>query len=901
MDAFLFSSNSSCPSSRTLRRQCSTTTVLRTQFSRSVNFHARPRNAIRPVFACLVSSADDGKLSPNIGEGLVVDSVEALEKAMSLMGLIPSDPETKSAASSIDDESIDSLDSTSSSTASSTQKLYSSQEIASTLLASTFFSDAFDANGTSSSDEAKLELDDPILLYPDAESGADYIDPLDDSQSLEQVGPSAATENSLRKEDPDVLRPPFENGDDEDMLSFSEALEHSPPNFAKSALNIKLSSVRERRQRATRLAGVDAITVPQLGALGAIEDSSEFSEIFAKGESEAQSRWHIESTRAASILALERAADEIPYSALTSIGAKICFLNAEVPFRPKPFPALRKAVFESNSVECVLCNFPILKTDLQAGYFCSQCYSKIFVQIDSPTGPLPQHKSLGDLPPDVREIVDRIWQERGAQKRNAVGNVFPGTGRANTQAYAQFWNSASSTSSEDKKDQLVGVSISTTSSSTGSTSAGGGPRVPPEPPVPLNGNGAGMNDEWVVNASDRSLRTINPIRNLVQGIDVKPNPAKELIKLSVGDPTIYGNLKVSQKGVDKYCEVIREMQSNGYSMSMGSLEARTAVAKRYSLPDAPLSPDDVVLTAGTSGAVEVAIGALANEGDNILIPQPGFPLFRTIAEGFGVECRYYKLLPNQSWAIDLEHLATLADSRTVAIVVNNPSNPCGSVFGKSHIQDLLKTASDLHLPIIADEVYADMVFSRQEFASIGSQSKSVPVLSVGGISKQFVVPGWRLGWVLIHDRGDVFHRGQVRKGIRQLTTRMLVPNTPAQAVLPTLLSDGVQDASFRKIMRELEVNAAFTVKALASAPGMRCIEPQGSMYTMVEIDANLLGFEDDMHFTKALLQEESVFVLPGQCFQAPNFVRIVFCAPHVILSEAFHRIRSFCSRHAGVL
>lgn len=381
-----------------------------------------------------------------------------------------------------------------------------------------------------------------------------------------------------------------------------------------------------------------------------------------------------------------------------------------------------------------------------------------------------------------------------------------------------------------------------------------------------------------------------------------PNPGLDLIKLSVGDPTVYGNLKVPQRFIDRYCEAIKGGKYNGYSLSYGTLAAREAVAKRYTLPgtQSALTADDVVLASGTSGALELCIGALCNEGDNILLARPGFPLFATIAGNFGVECRYYDTLPNQRWEINLGKLenGSIIDARTKAIVVNNPSNPCGSVYSREHILEIFCVAERFHLPVIADEVYADMAFSGTAFHSMGSLSENVPVLSVGGISKQFVVPGWRLGWVCIHDRNGVLANGGMLQGMRQLTTRMLVPNSPAQACVPEMLGGSVEDTGFRELMNTLETNAQFTVKALQEAPGIRCIAPQGAMYTMAELDTQLLGFKDDMEFTKTLLKEESVFVLPGQCFQAPNFIRIVFCAPQFVLSEAFHRMRRFCKRHA---
>lgn len=408
---------------------------------------------------------------------------------------------------------------------------------------------------------------------------------------------------------------------------------------------------------------------------------------------------------------------------------------------------------------------------------------------------------------------------------------------------------------------------------------------------------------WKVNSSDRAQRTINPIRNLVQNIKVNPNPDKEVIKLSVGDPTVYGNLKVNETIIDIYADILRNSSMvHGYSHSTGLVHARQAVADRYSRGlEKPLTSDDVILTCGTSGAIELVFGVLANEGDNILLPQPGFPLFRTLANNLGIECQYYRLRPHDNWKVELSDMKQLINDRTKAIVVNNPSNPCGSVFERTHIEEICAIAEKFRIPIISDEVYADMTFKSDDavpYVSFGQASTHVPVFCVGGISKQFVVPGWRLGWILIHDRYNIFADAGVYKGLLQLTTRMLVPNTPAQMIVPNLLNDNHQE-TFKLVMDTLEINAKFMFERLSQVDGLKCIQPQGAMYMMVLVDVKNMGLKDDMHFVEELYKEEAVFVLPGQCFQAPNFFRIVFSAPQHILSDACSRIEAFCQRRVA--
>lgn len=119
--------------------------------------------------------------------------------------------------------------------------------------------------------------------------------------------------------------------------------------------------------------------------------------------------------------------------------------------------------------------------------------------------------------------------------------------------------------------------------------------------------------------------------------------------------------------------------------------------------------------------------------------------------------RSYNLLPQKNWEVDLNYMEQLIDNDTCAIVINNPSNPCGSVFSKEHIYEILKIAEKHFLPIIADEIYEHMVFPGTKYYSFSSLSKNVPILSCGGLTKRFIVPGWRLGWIVIHDRNNAFH------------------------------------------------------------------------------------------------------------------------------------------------
>ncbi|KAF9918028.1 hypothetical protein BX616_010553 [Lobosporangium transversale] len=403
-------------------------------------------------------------------------------------------------------------------------------------------------------------------------------------------------------------------------------------------------------------------------------------------------------------------------------------------------------------------------------------------------------------------------------------------------------------------------------------------------------------NSWKVSASIVAKRTSNPIRAIVDHIKVKPNVAKSMISLALGDPTLFGNFKIHESCTEAVSKQLHSYKSNGYPPSTGYPHARQAVADKFTRPDAPLTAQDVILASGCSGAIDMCIGVLCNEGDNILLPRPGFSLYQTLADSKGIEVRYYDLLPESNWEMDLKHLESLIDERTATVVMNNPSNPCGSVFKKQHLLDFLAVCERNHLPVIADEIYCDLVFSGNEFFPLASLTTTVPVLAVGGLAKKYLVPGWRLGWLFIHDRNDIFG-AEIRDGLNSLSQLILGPNSLVQSALQDILHN-TDPAFYNDTRVQLEANAKMSTDILSKVPGLKVIIPQGAMYVMIGINvAEFKDIENDIVFTEKLLGEESVMCLPGSVFQCPNFIRIVFTSPSEVLQEAYNRMAEFCARH----
>jgi tyrosine aminotransferase len=243
----------------------------------------------------------------------------------------------------------------------------------------------------------------------------------------------------------------------------------------------------------------------------------------------------------------------------------------------------------------------------------------------------------------------------------------------------------------------------------------------------------------------------------------------------------------------------------------------------------------------------------------------------------------------------LEHLTSLIDDKTAALIINNPSNPCGSVFSKDHLLSILSLAYKHKLPIISDEIYADIVFSPAKFHPIASLTDRVPILTVGGLAKQYFVPGWRVGWILIHDRSGLL--AEIRRGLVSLSQLILGSNSLVQSVLPALLHQ-IPPSFYSDSLRQLEDNARFTAEKVSQIPGLRVVIPQGAMYMMVGIDrTQFKDISSDLEFTEKLVQEQSVLCLPGQCFKYPNYFRIVFTSPQDKLKVAYERLAEFCANH----
>lgn len=411
--------------------------------------------------------------------------------------------------------------------------------------------------------------------------------------------------------------------------------------------------------------------------------------------------------------------------------------------------------------------------------------------------------------------------------------------------------------------------------------------------------------------SQKAQQTRNPIRNIVDKLKPPVDHPKPFLNLALGDPTLHGNIERPSVLTESMGDILKNFNHDGYGPSTGLVSARTAIAQSASTPDYPVTADDVVVCSGASGALELAITVLVNPGDNILVPRPGFPLYQVITESLSASVKHYDVLPARDWECDLDQMKSLIDDRTRAILINNPSNPCGSNFSADHLRAVAALALKHGLPIIADEIYGGVVFSGV-FTPMNTVTKDVPVISVGGLAKQFVVPGWRVGWIVMFDQTPNKVAGDVMNGIRSLSQLILGANSVVQACIPRMLTQDSSSADYRALkefnaayLNILRTNAELCVSEVEKCnealgvPLLTISKPTGAMYAMIGINMDMLDAEvsDDAEFSRLYLSEENVSLLPGQCFGMLNFIRLVICPSPAIIVDAFERLHAFCKRH----
>ncbi|XP_022970833.1 tyrosine aminotransferase-like [Cucurbita maxima] len=398
-----------------------------------------------------------------------------------------------------------------------------------------------------------------------------------------------------------------------------------------------------------------------------------------------------------------------------------------------------------------------------------------------------------------------------------------------------------------------------------------------------------------LNKSSVSVRgTLNLISTYLNTDDHRP-----VIAFGRADPSSYPSFRTSSSIVEALVDAVQSRNFNSYPSTQGVLSARRALAEYYSrgLPY-QLSSDEVFITTGCTQAIEVIISVLARPGANILLPRPAYPHYEARANFGHLEVRNFDLIPEKSWEVDLEVVKALADNNTVAIVIINPNNPCGSVYTYQHLKEIAETARKLGIFVISDEVYAHMVFGKKPFVPMGEFGSIAPVLTLGSLSKKWSVPGWRLGWILTTDPNGILKKHGILESIQNYKDIAPDPPTCIQGAVPQILAK-TSDEFVSGLLDLLRTNADILYEKINEIPCFTCPnKPEGSMLAMVKLNLEQLeGITDDVDFCSKVAKEESVLILPGVGVGMKNWLRFSFGMEHCSIEDGVARLENFYRRH----
>jgi alanine-synthesizing transaminase len=381
------------------------------------------------------------------------------------------------------------------------------------------------------------------------------------------------------------------------------------------------------------------------------------------------------------------------------------------------------------------------------------------------------------------------------------------------------------------------------------------------------------------------------IRDLAVLADQLVQQGNKILYLNIGDPNIY-DFQTPAHMVEAVHKAMVE-NKNGYAPSPGvpqALEAIRAEAARKGIT----TVQDAFVTSGASEAVDACITALVNPGENILTPRPDYPLYSAVLCKLGITLNTYDLNEDDGWQPDLSDVEKKITPKTRAIVLINPNNPTGAVCTRRMLEQIAELARRHNLVIFSDEIYDKLMLDDDPHISIAAVAPDVPVVTFGGLSKNYLSPGWRLGWGIVS--GEAAAVKPYVEGIHRLLRARLCANHPEQyAIKPAL--EGPQDHLIETNKR-LRSRRDLTVKAFNSIPRMSCVSPRGAFYAFPRLDIP----EGDEVFVKALLMEKHVLVVHGSGFgqrEGSRHFRVVFLPNEATLTRAYGAIGDLIQARYG--
>lgn len=369
----------------------------------------------------------------------------------------------------------------------------------------------------------------------------------------------------------------------------------------------------------------------------------------------------------------------------------------------------------------------------------------------------------------------------------------------------------------------------------------------------------------------------------------------KILKLNIGNPSPFG--------FDAPDEIVQDMihnvpESQGYSDSRGLYSGRKAVMQYCQKKNiANVGIDDIYLGNGVSEMIVMAMQALLNNGDQVLIPAPDYPLWTASVSLSGGKPVHYLCDEQSDWYPDVADLEKKITDRTRGIVIINPNNPTGSLYPQDMLESIIELARKHELIIFSDEIYDKIIYDDAEHISTASLADDVLFITFNGLSKAYRVAGFRSGWMVIS--GAKLRANDYIEGIELLASMRLCSNVPGQHAIQTALGgyQSINDlvAPGGRLCRQRDLAYAL----LTDIPGISCIKPKGALYLFARMDPKVCKISDDARMVLDLLLQEKILIVQGSAFNWPNtdHFRILFLPREDELEDAISRLRHFFAEY----
>ena len=370
---------------------------------------------------------------------------------------------------------------------------------------------------------------------------------------------------------------------------------------------------------------------------------------------------------------------------------------------------------------------------------------------------------------------------------------------------------------------------------------------------------------------------------------------RRILKLNIGNPAPFG----FEAPDEIIANVVRNLPfSEGYSDSQGLLSARTAIVQHYQEQGfVDVSVEHVWLGNGVSELISFSLQALLDDGDEVLIPAPDYPLWTAATSLCGGRAVHYMCDESADWLPDVDDLAAKISPRTKAIVLINPNNPTGAVYPRGVLESIAELARKHGLVVMTDEIYEKILYDGAEHIPFASVAPDLLTLTFNGLSKAYRLAGFRSAWLLV--TGPRRAAGSYLEGLSILANMRLCPNVPGQHAIQTALGgrQSIHDLVLPGGRLREQRDAAMA--ALKQIPGVTCVQPRGALYVFPRLDPEVYPIEDDQRFVLDLLRDQHVLVVQGSGFNwpQPDHLRIVTLPRADDLTEAIGRIGAFLAEY----